>query len=137
MAEPNLTAGLVGTGLATGLVVLLGPVLGEYAIILFTGLLGTLIALSDAKSPSFARSLIFVFRGLCFSFVFTSILTAILVQFLPKSFGITYYALMGCVSFTIGWTSNRWGALKTAIIEETAKRVAKILGSDTPPKDSP
>jgi len=135
MAEPHLAAGFVGTSLATGVVVLLGPVLGEYAIILFTGLLGTLIALSDTRPPSFARSLIFVFRGLCFSFVFTSILTAVLVQFLPESLGITYYALMGAVSFTIGWTSNRWGALKTAIIEETAKRVAKILGTDSSSKD--
>lgn len=137
MADPNTAAGFVGTSLATGLVVLLGPVLGEYAIILFTGLLGTLIALSDCKPSSFSKSLIFVFRGLCFSFIFTSILTAILVQFLPQSLGITYYALMGAVSFTIGWTSNRWGALKTAIIEETAKRVAKILGSDTSSKDKP
>lgn len=137
MPEPNTSAGFVGTSLATGLVVLLGPVLGEYAIILFTGLLGTLIALSDCKPDTFSKSLIFVFRGLCFSFIFTSILTAILVQFLPKSLGITYYALMGAVSFTIGWTSNRWGALKTAIIEETAKRVAKILGSESPSKDKP
>jgi hypothetical protein len=114
MSEPHST--LVGTGLAAAATVILGPVLGEYAVILGLGLLGTLVALSESDASDFKTSCWFLFRGVSFSFVFTGALTWFLLKSLPDSLGFTPYAVMGMVSFGIGWTSDRWASIKETIV---------------------
>lgn len=135
MADPNIgvASGVsaTGMGLTALITITLGQVLGEYIIILVTGLLGTLVALSESDTKTFWRSLVFVFRGLSFSFVFASILTSLVASIVPASLSIAPYAIMSAVSFSIGWTSNRWGNLKIFLVDELTKRVAaKIAGRD-------
>jgi len=135
MASPTLSAGASGAGVTALMTVVLGPVLGEYIIILIAGLLGTLVALSEANTKTVFRSMVFVFRGLAFSFVFTSLLTSIAISFIPASIGVAPYAVMSVVSFLIGWTSNRWGSFKKVLIEELSKKLAKKIADDKGDKE--
>lgn len=131
MTGPSAAAAAGASGTTAVISIVLAPVLGEYILILGMGLLGTLVALTEANTKTFAKSAIFVFRGLAFSFVFTSILTSVVLSLVPAGLGITPYAILSAVSFSIGWTSNRWAAIKQAIIEGLAQRVAKIIGKDS------
>lgn len=119
MAEPNST--LVGSGLAAAATLVLGPVLGEYAVILGLGVLGTLVALSDRGAMTFREGCWFILRGVSFSFVFTGIVTYFLLRMLPKDSGFTPYAVMGIVAFVIGWTSDRWGVFKEVLVNKISR----------------
>lgn len=112
MAEPNTTIASSGAALVTLATVAVGQLLGEYSIIIFSGLLGTLIALTEQSLPSFKASALFVFKGVVFSFMFTGIITSIAIDYVPDKAGLTPYALLGAVSFCIGWTSNKWEKMK-------------------------
>lgn len=127
MQEPNITFTAVpaNVGIVALATIFLGPLLGEYAIVVGLGLLGTLIGLSENAQPSLWRSLVFLFRGVSFSCVFTGVVTALIVKFSPVDLGSYPYAVMGCVAFTIGWFSDRLGILKSAVIN----RVSSIISS--------
>lgn len=132
MSEPNLTAAGVGSSAAiVSLATLaLGPILGESIIIISLGLLGTLIALSEELQPTLAKSAIFVLKGVIFSFVFAGIVTSLAIEYLPKNLGITPYAILGVVSFMIGWTSNKWGGLKDWFVRMITSRSSSRNQSD-------
>jgi hypothetical protein len=50
---------------------------------------------------------------------------------IPSSLTLAPYAIMSAVSFSIGWTSNRWGRIKVFLVDELSKRVAaKIAGKN-------
>lgn len=124
MSEPStvITPGLgSGVSLVSVAAISLGPILGESVVILALGLLGTLIALSEDVQPSWKSSLVFVLKGVIFSFVFTGIGTTIVLDYLPKGMGLTPYAVMGAVAFMIGWTSNKWSKLKDWFISLMTK----------------
>jgi len=112
MAEPNTTIVSSGAALVTLATVAAGQLLGEYSIIIFSGLLGTLIALSEQSLPSFKDSALFVFKGVVFSFMFTGIITSLVIDYLPAKSGLTPYAILGAVAFCIGWTSSKWDKVK-------------------------
>ena len=116
MAEPNTTVASTGAALVGFTTLTLGPLLGEYIIIFSLGLMGTLLALSEVKFSSIFQSLVFVFKGVVLSLVFTGITTTFVISYLPKSLGLTPYAILGAVAFSIGWLSNRTGDIKNWII---------------------
>lgn len=118
MSEPSLLPSSTGAGLVTLATVALGPILGEYSIIVFFSLLGTLVALSESVQPSLFRSVIFLARGITMSFVFTGLITAVVVKYSPVNMGLTPYFVMGAVSFLIGWFSDRFGVIKDALSEK-------------------
>jgi branched-subunit amino acid transport protein len=63
-------------------------------------------------------------RGVIFSFVFTGFLTALIIKYvLPSDLGTTPYLMMGIVAFVIGWSSDRFSIVKTALLE----RISKLL----------
>jgi len=130
MAEPSLATVSAGAGLVVVATVALGPILGEYSIIIGFGLLGTLIALSESVQTSIWKSLLFVIRGVIFSFVFSGLITSLVVKYLlPQDLGNTPYIAMGAVAFVIGWSSDRFQVIKNALL----KRVSKIVDkNDTP-----
>lgn len=132
MSEPNLTAAGVGSSAAiVSLATLaLGPILGESIIIISLGLLGTLIALSEELQPTLVKSAIFVLKGVIFSFVFAGIVTSLAIEYLPKNLGITPYAILGVVSFMIGWTSNKWGGLRDWFVRMITSRSSSQNQSD-------
>lgn len=116
MAEPNTTVASTGAALVGFTTLTLGPLLGEYIIIFSLGLMGTLLALSEVKFSSIFQSLVFVFKGVVLSLVFTGITTTFVISYLSKSLGLTPYAILGAVAFSIGWLSNRTGDIKNWII---------------------
>lgn len=125
MAEPNLILASTGAALVTLTTYAIGSILGEYSIILVLGFLGTIIALSEQESKSWKESFLFMFRGITFSLVFTGLITTIFLKYIPADYGLTPYALLGAVSFIIGWTSNKWGKIKEAIILAASKKIDK------------
>ena len=116
MAEPSLTNVNTNLGVVALSTIVLGPMLGEYAIIAGLGLVGTLIALSENNRSSIWESIVFLFKGVMFSCVFTGIATSIMVKYLPGDMGLTPYAIMGPVAFTIGWSSDRIAILKISVM---------------------
>lgn len=112
MAEPNTVIASTGAALVTLATVAMGQLLGEYSIIVATGLFGTLIALSEQNFNSIKETLIFILKGVAFSFVFTGIITTLALNYIPVGTGLTPYALLGAISFLIGWTSNKWEKVK-------------------------
>lgn len=122
MTEPNTAIASTGAALVTLATVAAGPLLGEYIIVIFLGLLGSLIALTELPHDSFKKSLVFIFRGVTFSFIFTGIITAITIKYVGAVEGITPYALLGAISFSIGWTSNKWERIKDWLISLLTSR---------------
>lgn len=126
MAEPNTTIASTGAALVTVTTVVIGPVLGEYAIIIGLGFLGTLVALSEVIQMSIFKSLVFVLRGVVFSFVFTGLITLLIVKYIiPGDLNLPTYAVLGIVAFTIGWTSNRWSSIKDWAVDKVVSKYLK------------
>lgn len=138
MAEPTSTALFAGAGLSAAVTYLLGPLVGEFAIILGMGLLGTLVSLidnDDLTKADTARSSVWmatkiIFRGMVLSFVFAEILDQIVLTFVPKDYGLTPYALLSIVSFVIGWTNNKWGVIKDKVVAVIGDRLAALFGGN-------
>lgn len=121
MTEPNTAIACTGAAVVTLVTIAIGPLLGEYVIIFTLGLLGTLIALSETEHLSLKDSLIFIFKGVVFSVVFTGLVTSFLTQYLPKGTGLSAYAIIGAVSFMIGWSSNKLQPVRDWFIELITK----------------
>lgn len=123
--ETSTTAALVGSGIVSATTYVLGPVLGEYAVILGAGLLGSLVALMEEKdlggTHPYWEGLKFVFRGTTLSFMFGGLLTMVAIQYVPASYHLSAHAILSPVSFSIGWTSNRWGIIKDKIVNVVSR----------------
>lgn len=147
MSEPNTTAIVVaahaayapspiavvtGTVASSATTLLLSPVIGQYAIILGMALLGTLVALAE-RDPVPTGSVFntmwtaikFIFRGVALSSAFCSMVTIAVIHALPDSYGITPYAALSTVAFSIGWTTDRWGAIKDGLISWITSKFSK------------
>jgi uncharacterized BrkB/YihY/UPF0761 family membrane protein len=122
MAEPNTTLLSTGSALVTLATVAMGPLLGEYFIIVSLGIAGTLLAMSEQRRGTWRESFIFLIRGIVLSFIFTGIATTMLLKYIPSTSGLTAYALLGAVSFTIGWMSDKVLVLKNWLTSKIAKK---------------
>ena len=138
MAEPTSTALVVGSGVSALATYLLGPLVGEFAIIIGMGLLGTLVCLvdedtlthSDSVGHSIWMAVKVIFRGVVLSFVFAEILDKAVISLLPKDWGMTPYAFLSIVSFVIGWTNNKWGVVKDKLVNVLGDKLASIFGGN-------
>lgn len=138
MAEPTSTALVAGASISTLATYLLGPLVGEFAIIIGMGLLGTLVSLIDQDEVTHASSTwesvwlaaTVIFRGVVLSFVFAEILDQVVVSVIPASYGLTPYALLSVVSFVIGWTNNKWGVVKDKVVSAIGDKLAAIFGGN-------
>ena len=125
MSEPNVVIFSSGAGLVTVATIVLGPLLGEYSIIVGLGMLGTLAALSEISHPSIKDSILFLLKGVTFSFVFTGLITLIALKLIPEDWGLTPYTMLGVVSFIIGWSTDRLGYFKDKLIS----KIGQIISS--------
>lgn len=138
MAEPTSTALVGGAIVSSAATYLLGPLVGEFAVIIGMGLLGTLVSLidndeltkADAAHSSMWLALKVIFRGVVLSFVFAEILDQVVVSVIPKDYGLGPYALLSVVSFVIGWTNNKWAVVKDKVISAIADKLAAIFGGN-------
>lgn len=127
MAEPGSTVVIIGSGVSYAATMLLGPILGEYAVIVGMGLLGTIVALADFDTSETGdeihfswgkafRAAKFVFRGVALSVAFSGVLAFAVSKLLPVDYGVTPYAIISAVSFAIGWTSNKWSQIRDSFV---------------------
>lgn len=127
MAEPGSTVVIIGSGVSYAATMLLGPILGEYAVIVGMGLLGTIVALADFDTSETGdeihfswgkafRAAKFVFRGVALSVAFSGVLAFAVTKLLPADYGVTPYAIISAVSFAIGWTSNKWSQIRDSFV---------------------
>jgi uncharacterized membrane-anchored protein len=117
MAEPNVVIASTGAAIASIVTLAIGQLLGEYVIIFIMGFLGTLIALSEVEKKPIFKTLTFLSKGILFSVLFTGIITSFLVPYLPPETGLTAYAILGAVSFMIGWSSNKLPYIRDKIVD--------------------
>lgn len=130
---PSPGAVITGAVASSATTLILGPVIGQYAIILGMALLGTLVALAErdpqvdpvSTTKSIWTAVKFVFRGVALSAAFGSIATVMITRWVPESYGITPYAVMSTVAFSIGWTTDRWGVVKDAMVGWVASKFGK------------
>lgn len=126
----------IGPGTNAGLLVLatyaLGPVLGEYFVIILMGFIGTLVMISEVETHSWAHSAGLMLKGVAFSFVFTGILTSVVIQYIPSDLGITPYAILGTIAFVIGWVSNKMEVVKTLIVNGFSNLTAIFTKKEGP-----
>lgn len=138
MAEPTSIALVAGASISTLATYLLGPLVGEFAIIIGMGLLGTLVSLIDQDDLTHSTSAWqsvwmatkVIFRGVVLSFVFAEILDQVVVSVIPKDYGLTPYALLSVVSFVIGWTNNKWSIVKDKVVSAIGDKLAAIFGGN-------
>lgn len=102
MTDPNATITTVGVGVSVIVTTILGPILGEYALILGMGLLGVLVSLTHRDHPTASDALKSLFRGLTYSFVFTGISTWLVFKLIPGLSGVEVYVVMCAMAFLIG-----------------------------------
>jgi len=139
MAEPSTSSILIGTGVSSVATYLLGPVLGNYAVIFGMGLMGTLVALTDEDfhvngepvklAAGLWKAFKFIFRGMALSVAFASLGAYFVIELLPKNYELTPFAVLGSVAFTIGWTSNKMSALKDKLVSIVGAIAEKFSGT--------
>lgn len=140
MAEPSTSSFLIGAGVSSLATYVLGPVFGNYAVILGMGLLGTLVALTDEDFHDEGRPIDwvlgawraskFIFRGLGLSLAFAGVGALVVSQMLPKEYELTPYAVLSTVAFVIGWTSNKWSVIKERIVGLFADTFSRFFGGN-------
>ena len=124
--ETSSSVVLIGSGMVSAMTYLLGPILGEYSVLLGAGFLGSLVALMEEPESAaglhpYWEGFKFIFRGTALSFMFGSVLTLIAVHYIPASYNISPHAVLSPVAFSIGWTSNRWPAVRDKLLEKLSK----------------
>lgn len=106
MPEPTSTT--TSIGLLGLLVMLLGPLLGPWAFILFGATLGAATALSNRVTPNVWQGFVFALRVVCTAVFFTGAFTAALMRVVDWPIEL----VMGAVAYVIGW---KWDLLSTQL----------------------
>jgi hypothetical protein len=116
MSEPTA---VTATGLVAIGVALLGPMAGEYAVIVLSALAGSLWALSRSSTDTRAAGALLVLR---------LVLTAVVLAggaswWLSGHYSIPAHHLLAPVAFCIGAIGNGWGSLINAALGMLRRRI--------------
>lgn len=121
MAEPN-TSSISITVLFIGL---LGPVAGQYALIVMAALAGALWPLSIMQGSTRRQGAWFLLR-----IVGTAVfLSGTFSWWLSTRFSWPVYEIMAAVSFVIGAMGNGWGGIFRSIKNAVPSAINKVSGS--------
>lgn len=126
MTEPTTTT---GAGIIAVSVALLGPMAGEYAVIVVSALAGSLWALSRVSAATRADGALLIFRLVLTAVMLTSG-AAYLIQ---SHYDLPVHQLLAPVAFAIGALGDRWPRLLEAAFE----RLMALLGRGRNDKESP
>ena len=124
MAEPTTTSGVSITAL---LIALLGPMAGQYAVIVMAALAGALWPLSTMVLPSRRAGAAFLFR-IVFSAVFLSGSAA---WYLETKYALPAVHGMAVVAFLIGAMGNGWSPVFKALRDGMASFVRAFGGASS------
>ncbi len=120
MAEPTTVTGVSITAL---LIALLGPLAGQYAVIVMAALAGSLWPLSTMQISSRCMGALFLIR-IVFSAVFLSSSAA---WYLEANYQLPAVHGMAVVAFLIGAMGNGWAPVFKAM-REAALAVVRVAG---------
>jgi hypothetical protein len=117
MSEPTSTT--AATGLVALAVALVGPMAGEYAVIVLSALAGSLWALSRSTTATRAAGALLVLR---------LVLTAVVLAggaswWLSTQYSIPAHQLLAPVAFGVGAIGNGWGSLINAALGMLRRRM--------------
>ena len=126
MTEPTTTS---GAGIIAVSVALLGPMAGEYAVIIVSALAGSLWALSRMPSSSRTDGALLIFRLVLTAVVLTSG-AAFLLQ---AHYDWPAHHLLAPVAFVIGAFGDRWPRLFEVIFNRMTAAIEQIKsGKEVP-----
>lgn len=108
MAEPTTSAGISLTVFA---VVLLGPMVGPYALIALSALAGAMWPLSSAKLDGRVDGAWLLFRCTLMAILLTGFMSGII----ERAWGIQVVESLGPVAFSIGALGNGWKPVFSAL----------------------
>lgn len=126
MTEPTIPA---GAGITAVAIAVLGPMAGEYAVIVLSALAGSLWALSRSSLASRVDGAMLILR-----LVMTAVvLTSGLAWLLERHYEWPTHQVLAPLAFVIGALGDRWPGL----VEALADRMLRRLGVDTKNRDGP
>lgn len=120
MAEPASTSAISITAMA---IVLLGPMAGPYALIIFAALAGSLWPISASEATSRVANAFLLIRCTLMAVVFTSLIA----QVIQSYYGVQAIELLAPVAFFIGALGNGWRAVIN-LVGDAIKAVVTRLG---------
>jgi len=115
MTEPTTP---ISAGIITVAVALLGPMAGEYAVIVLSALAGSLWALSRVPSGSRAAGALLILRLVLTAVVLTSGLAWLLEQ----QYSWPAHQVLAPLAFVIGALGDRWPALVESLADRLLRR---------------
>lgn len=115
MAEPQTIGG--GLLVAT-LAAALGPLAGEWLVVLAFGFLGSCLALTEADTGSRRAGLLHLLRGVLMAMCFTSLLAWLAAPRLGASFDI----VLPATAALLGWSHDKVGALRDWVLDRIKTR---------------
>lgn len=117
MPEPTSTTSVA---IVTFAVALLGPMAGEYAVIVLSALAGSLWALSKLETATRVAGAALVLR-----LVLTAVaLTGFVAWFLETEYQWPAHHLLAPVAFVIGALGDRWPRIFDAVFQRVRRRIA-------------
>lgn len=129
MAEPSNAASAVQTSavLVATAVQVLGPIIGPYVVIVIGAAGGGILSLTTAESISRVAGFKIMLRAMLAGVGLSSAFSWALANMVPVSWGATPEVLLFAVSFSIGFSADKLGALRD-------KLLAKFSPTDKAPK---
>lgn len=123
MTEPAVP---VSAGIITVAVAVLGPMAGEYAVIVLSALAGSLWALSRVSSASRGAGALLILRLVLTAVVLTSGLSWLL----ESLYQWPVHQVLAPLAFFIGALGDRWPGLVESLADRLLQRVSS---KDAPP----
>lgn len=111
MAEPITTSATAGAASLTGgLIILLGPVLGPWAAVLLTAIIGSMWTLSRVDTSTRSIAAFYVLRVICTTLVLTGIVTALVSDYVKAYLPEEH--MLPAVSFVLSAMGDKLQLLK-------------------------
>lgn len=118
MAEPTTSS---GAGLVALAIALLGPTFGEYGLIVFAALGGSLWALGSRSSTAPLEGSFFLLKIVIAAVVFTGVLSTGLEHY--TSFAAKQW--LAPVAFAIGFFGDNWTTLGQTVVSSVTRLITR------------
>lgn len=103
MTEPTSTTAAGGSLLLAALTASLGPLLGQWMLILVGGFVGSFLAVTAAETVTLSRAVVVLLRGVGMSSLFSGVAVTLAAPHLGASVDLLLLPVAGA----IGWQQDR------------------------------
>lgn len=119
MTEPTTTTAAGGALLLAALTASLGPLLGQWTLIIIGGFVGSFLAVTAIETVTLGRAVVVLMRGVGMSSLFSGVAVVLVAPYVGASVDLLLLPVAGA----IGWQQDRllslalsrFGAKKDAI----------------------